>query len=84
MDVVRHQYVGMHLHAVLSRGSDQAIQVFPEILLASKACLSIIATLNEVLGDASQKKATGIGHGPIVSECARIRRQPTSPAFLGN
>lgn len=63
MEVVRHQHVSMNLALKLFSGKAELFPDEPVILLLEQDLLSIVATLNDMLGIAGQDEAGKARHG---------------------
>lgn len=62
MDMIGHQHIGMDPTAGFSGTHAKTVQIKPEILFGKKTGLSIIATLNDVQGNAGERKARASRH----------------------
>ncbi len=62
MNVVRHQRVRVHEHAVAQRCVGQRFQVHMEVPFAEEARLAIVSTLHYMQREIGQQKARAAGH----------------------
>ncbi|MGN8200540.1 hypothetical protein ACS8Y6_17825 [Salinisphaera sp. RV14] len=69
MDVIGHQHISMDITTADPGSRLQAFQVKQVIILVEKAGLTIITTLNHVLGHAGQVEAGQAGHGLAAKRC---------------
>jgi hypothetical protein len=66
MDMIGHQDIGMDGDSVFSGGFAQAFQVEPVIVVCIEAGLTIVAALDNVLGDRRYTKPWETGHLQIL------------------
>lgn len=78
MHVIGHQYIGMDAATCLGGMLRQPFKIDAVILVREEAGLPVIAALNQMLGNARQRKARTARHsdGPLEKEWPNTIRKP--------